>query len=466
VVELVGLFMWYSNLIIDSHYVFFNSLYKLINIFTFILNLSLTKQKLPFMKKAFIFIFILSSIGAWAQDSDMYKSVIFELSQKKYYGRGYYKDGDIKAGEYIKAQFEILGALPVGSYFQPFSFPVNVFHGKMKMSVDNKNLEPAKDFVMREYSSGIKGEYGLFYIDTTNFNFEIFKNEIEKPEHKNSFIVVDFYFFHQYGKELGSYYKSERPGFIMIWDTPLKYYKAYSSFTVPVADIWVSPDFPRNAKSVKLNVENEFIDSYEASNVVAMIAGTHKPDSFFVFTAHYDHIGMLGSKTFVPGANDNASGVAMLLSLAEHYAKPENRPECSMLFIATAGEETGLRGAYHFVENPLIPLDKIKYVINCDMVADNSDDIYVEISESGANGLECFNSINEKHSYFTELELGELAGNSDHYPFAEKNIPAIFFMMKGDAFEVYHTPLDDTDHIYLDNFPKLYKLISEFVETY
>jgi aminopeptidase YwaD len=114
----------------------------------------------------------------------------------------------------------------------------------------------------------------------------------------------------------------------------------------------------------------------------------------------------------------------------------------------------------------LIPLEKIKYVINCDMIADNSDDIYVEISESGAKGLEYFNIINAKHSYFTELELGELAGNSDHYPFAEKNIPAIFFMMKGDAFEVYHTPLDDTDHIYLDNFPKLFKLISEFVENY
>lgn len=454
------------NLIIDNHYVFFNSHYKLINIFTFVLSLSLTKQKLAFMKKVLLAIFILSGIGALAQDSDLYKSVIIDLSQKMYYGRGYYKDGDAKAGEYIKSKFETLGALPVGSYYQSFSFPVNVFNGKMKMSVDGNSLQPGKDFVMREFSSGVKGEYGLYYIDTTNFNFDTFKAEIEKPENKNSFIVVDFHFFHQHGKELGAYYKSERPGFIMIWNTPLKYYKAYSSFTVPVADIWVSPDFPRNAKSVKVNIENEFIESYEAKNIVAMIEGTHKPDSFFVFTAHYDHIGMEGNKTFAPGANDNASGVAMLLALAEHYAKPENRPGCSMLFIATAGEETGLRGAYHFVENPLIPLEKIKYVINCDMVADNSEDIYVEISESGSRGLESFNNINNKHSYFTELELGELAGNSDHFPFAEKNIPAIFFMMKGDAFEVYHTPLDDTDHIYLDNFPKLYKLISEFVETY
>lgn len=452
--------------ILVIHYVFFNSRYKLINTFKLISVISLAKQKLPFMKKVLLVIFILSGIGALAQDSDLYKSVILDLSQKKYYGRGYYKDGDTKAGEYIQSKFETLGTKPIGSFFQPFSFPVNVFNGKMMMSVDGKMMEPGKDFVMREFSSGIKGEYNLYYIDTASFNFETFKADIEKPENLNSLIVVDFYFFHQHGKELGSYYKSDRPGFIMIWDTPLKYYKAYSSFTVPVADIWVSPDFPRNANSVKLNIENEFIESYDANNVVAIIEGSHQPDSFFVFTAHYDHIGMEGGKTFAPGANDNASGVAMLLSLAEHYAKPENRPECSMLFIATAGEETGLRGAYHFVENPLIALDKIKYVINCDMIADNSEDIYVEISESGAKGLDHFNTINNKHSYFKELELGELAGNSDHFPFAEKNIPAIFFMMKGDAFEVYHTPQDNIDNIYLDNFPKLFKLISEFVETY
>jgi aminopeptidase YwaD len=413
----------------------------------------------------FLFSFCLTSV-VLAQDSDLYKDVINELSSKKYYGRGYYKDGDVKAGEYIQQQFEELGAKPYNSYFQSFSFPVNTFNGNMKMSVDGKKLEAGKDFVMREFSSGIKGEYGLYYVDTLNFDVETFMADIEKPENKNSLIVIDFLFFHQYGKEIGGIYKSERPGFIMVWSTPLKYYKAYSSFTVPIADIWVSPDFPRDAKSVKLDIDKELIENHEASNVIAYVEGKHAADSFFVFTAHYDHIGMQGKKVYAPGANDNASGVAMLLSLAEHYAKPENQPDYSMMFIATAGEETGLLGAYHFVENPLIPLENIKYEINCDMIADNSPDIYVEISETGENGLELFNEINEKNSYFTKLDQGELEGNSDHFPFAEKKVPAIFFMMKGDAFEVYHTPLDNTDNIYLENYSKLYKLILEFVERY
>ncbi len=420
------------------------------------------------MKKFSLFLFVFSLVCAgFAQDSDLYRNVINELASAKYYGRAYYKEGDKKAAGYIEKQFTALGAKPLNnSYTQEFSFPVNTFPGKMSMSVDGKKLEAGRDFVMREFSSGIKGEYGLYYIDTANYDIKKVLADLEKPENKNSLIVVDFMFFQMHGKELGQFYKSERPGYIMIWDMPLKYYKAYSAFAVPVADIWVSSDFPRDAKSVKVDIKNVMIKDYKTSNVIAYVEGKHDADSFYVFTAHYDHIGMMGKKVYAPGANDNASGVAMLVSLAEHYAKPENQPGCSMMFIATAGEETGLRGASHFVENPLVSLDKIKYVINCDMIADNSEDIYVEISENGQKGLDLFNEINDRNSYFTKLDQGELEGNSDHYPFAEKGIPAIFFMMKGDAFKIYHTPQDNTENIYLSNFPKLFSMIEEFVEKY
>lgn len=422
---------------------------------------------MPNMKNLFILLFILICLGTHAQDSELCYNVISELSQKKYQGRGYYKNGDTNAADYIRQQFEDIGLKSLSeNYLQPFSFPVNTFHGKVKMSVDDVDLEAGKDFVMREYSSGIKGEYNLYYVDTLDFNLDTLIADLEKPENKNSLIVIDFIFFHHKAKELAKYYKSERPGFIMIWDTPLKFYKAYSSFTVKCAEIWVSPDFPRDAKTVKINVSNKMIEEHQTANVIGYIEGSTKPDSLFIFTAHLDHIGVLGKKVFFPGANDNASGVAMLIALAEHYSKAENKPDCSMIFIATAGEETGLRGAYHYVENPLLPLEQIKYVINCDMIADNSEDIYVEISESGKQGLDLFNEINDNNKYFTELHLGELAGNSDHFPFAEKNIPVIFFMMEGDAFAIYHTPDDKMENIYLDNFPKLYKLICEFVENY
>lgn len=414
-----------------------------------------------------IFLFLLSSTAMFSQDSDLYKDVIDELASKKYYGRGYYKNGDSKAANYIAETFSDIGAKPYNeNFFQEFSFPVNTFHGTMKMSVDGKKLEPAKDFVLREFSSGIKGEYNLYYLDTTNFDIESFKKEYEKEEVKNSAIVIDFSFFHQHGKELGFLYKSETPAIILKWTEPLKFYKAYSRFTVPIGIVWVSSDFPDNAQSVKFDIDNKMIDEHNTRNVIAYVEGSHVADSFYVFTAHYDHIGMLGKKVFFPGANDNASGVAMLVSLAEHYAKPENQPKYSMLFVAVAGEETGLLGSKHFVENPIVPLSNIKYVLNFDMIADNSEDIYVEISEEGQKGLDLFNEINSDNSFFTELEQGELAGNSDHFSFAEKDVPAVCFLMKGDGFKIYHTPQDNFQSIDLNNYPKLFKLVQEFIIRY
>lgn len=414
-----------------------------------------------------ISLFLLSSFALFSQDSDLYKDVINELSSKKYYGRGYYKNGDGKAASFIAKTFSEVGAKSYdGDYFQEFSFPVNVFQGKMKMSIDGKELLPAKEFVMREFSSGLKGEYDLYYLDTLGFDIEEFKKEYEKEEIQNSAIVIDFNFFHQHGKELGFLYKSNIPAIILKWSEPLKFYKAYSSFSVPIGIVWVSPDFPDDAKTVKFNIENKMIEEHNTRNVIAFVEGSHAADSFYVFTAHYDHLGMLGKKVYYPGANDNASGVAMLISLAEHYAKPENQPKNSMLFVAVAGEETGLLGSKHFVENPIVPLSNIKYVLNFDMIADNSEDIYVEISEEGQKGLDLFNEINSDNSFFTELEQGELAGNSDHFSFAEKDVPAVFFMMKGDGWAIYHTPQDDFQSIDLNNYPKLYKLVQEFIVRY
>ncbi|MFA6706246.1 MAG: M28 family peptidase, partial [Bacteroidales bacterium] len=188
-------------------------------------------------------------------------------------------------------------------------------------------------------------------------------------------------------------------------------------------------------------------------------------DSTIVFVAHYDHLGHLGKDIYYPGANDNASGTAMLLSLAEYYSKKENAPNYNIVFLSVAGEEVGLLGSTHYTENPLLPLDKIKYLINLDMIADNSKDVYVEISPEGEKGLERFNSINSRLNLFTKLDKGELAANSDHYPFAQKHVPSIFFIMEtGDAFKIYHTLQDSYENLYIDNYQKMFTLLTEFVK--
>jgi len=404
--------------------------------------------------------------GAQAQNVQSYQSYIKELSSKKYEGRGYYKEGDKKAAEYIAKQYKRIGAKPVrDSYFQEFSFDVNVFHGNMKFSVDGKDLIAGKEFVMREFSKGAKGEYKLYYIDQKNFNIEKIIEDFNKPEFENTFIVIDFNFLRTHSKDINQLYKTKMKGIIKVWDTPLKFYKAYSSKVIDQTIVWVDSTFPKNAKKIKIDVDNELLKDYKSSNVIAQIKGKSSTDSTIVFVAHYDHLGHLGKDIYYPGANDNASGTAMLLSLAEYYSKKENTPNYNIVFLSVAGEEVGLLGSTHYTEYPLLPLDKIKYLINLDMIADNSKDVYVEISPEGEKGLERFNSINSRLNLFTKLDKGELAANSDHFPFANKHIPSIFFIMEtGDAFKIYHTLQDNYENLYLDNYQKMFTLLTEFLK--
>lgn len=418
------------------------------------------------MKRLFFVLLFVLCFGAQAQNVQSYQSYIKELSSKKYEGRGYYKEGDKKAALYIAKQYERIGAKPIGdSYFQDFTFNVNVFHGNMKLSVDGKDLIAGKEFVMREFSKGAKGEYKLYYIDQKNFNIEKIIEDFNKPEFENTFIVIDFNFLRTHSKDINQLYKTKMKGIIKVWDTSLKFYKAYSSKVIDQTIVWVDSSFPKNAKTIKIDVDNELLKDYKSSNVIAQIKGKSSIDSTIVFVAHYDHLGHLGKDIYYPGANDNASGTAMLLSLAEYYSKKENAPNYNIVFLSVAGEEVGLLGSTHYTENPLLPLDKIKYLINLDMIADNSKDVYVEISPEGEKGLERFNSINSRLNLFTKLDKGELAANSDHYPFAQKHVPSIFFIMEtGDAFKIYHTLQDSYENLYLDNYQKMFTLLTEFVK--
>ena len=85
----------------------------------------------------------------------------------------------------------------------------------------------------------------------------------------------------------------------------------------------------------------------------------------------------MGKDVYFPGANDNASGVAMLLNLANYYSKKENQPKCSIAFIAFAGEEAGLLGSKYFSEHPLIPLNKMKFLVNLDLLGTGDEGMMV-----------------------------------------------------------------------------------------
>lgn len=414
------------------------------------------------MKKLLILVFVAISLQAVAQDLNHYKKIVKELSSAKYHGRGYSENGANKAGKWIAKEFEKSGVDEV--VYQPFKLDINTYPGKMEMSIDGKMQIPGIDFTLREFCPSIKGEFKLYYIDTLNYNPDKIFADLATDEYKGAFVVCDFMFSYKHKadfKKLQSKKECSNSGILFTWETPLKFYKAYGNVVKDKPVYWVTPEFPKNAKTIKLNIENKFLKGYECFNVIAKVEG-NRHDSCYVFTAHYDHLGKLGKNTYYPGAHDNASGTATIITLAAHYAK--NAPEYDMYFIAFSGEDAGLIGSEWYVNHPTVPLSQIKYLFNLDMVADNNPVQYCEVSDEGMPVFSEFEKINAEKGYFKAFDKGKLAGNSDHYPFAQRNIPCIFFMNShGDAFKYYHTVHDTWENSIFTNYEPIFNLITDFI---
>ena len=404
-----------------------------------------------------------SGISLQAQDLAHYKQVIKELSSAKYQGRGYAYGGANKAGKYLAKEYKNAGVDEV--MLQPFTIDINTFPGKMEMSVDGRKLIPGVEFSMREYSPGVRGTYKLYYVDTNNYDAEKMFADLAKPEYKDCFVVCDFWFSYRHYQDFKKIWGKDgctNAGMIQTWEPYLKFYKAYGEKIMGKPVIWATSEFPKDAQSITVNIENKFLKDYELFNVIAKVEGK-RHDSCFVFTAHYDHLGNLGKKVFFAGANDNASGNAAIVTLAAYYS--QNRPEFDMYFISFSGEDANLRGSEWFVAHPIVPLEQIKFLINIDMIGDNNPVQYVETNSD--RGFATFDKINSEKRYFKGLNRGELAGNSDHYPFTEKGVPSILFENEeGDAFKYYHTTFDTYENALFDTYEPIFKLVRDFVEKY
>lgn len=378
------------------------------------------------MKKLFLILLLaLAAVGLPAQDLAHYKRVVKALSSSKYQGRGYARGGANKAGKYLAKQYKKAGVDEIT--LQPFTIDINTFNGKMEMWADGKKLTAGVDFSMREYSPGVHGEFPVYHVDTLNYDADRMFEDLAKPEYANALVCCDFWFAYRH-KEFSRLQKAgecANAGLIQTWTSPIKFYKAYGHRVADKPIVWVTPEAIEGVKSVRLDVDNEFLKDYGLFNVIAKVEGA-RHDSCYVFTAHYDHLGNLGRKIFYAGANDNASGTAAIVTL-----------------------------------------EQIKYLFNIDMIGDNNPVQYCECSDEGMRGFALFEKINSEKGYFKSLNRGELAANSDHYPFATRHVPCIFLENEdGDAFPWYHTIYDNWKHAVFDSYEPVFKLVTDFVEQY
>jgi hypothetical protein len=183
-----------------------------------------------------------------------------------------------------------------------------------------------------------------------------------------------------------------------------------------------------------------------SKNVVALVEGSDKTlkEQYILVCAHFDHLGKTKGVYF-PGANDNASGTATVLFLADYFAK--NPVKRSVIFVCFAGEELGLLGSAHFIKTFPQPIQNINYVINFDMVGRYAQGGLCIMGKESSPLLEkTVKKISSKEKIKSNNPSSLFFSGSDHYGFYKKNIPFLCFYT-GEDKNNYHRPRDLADSI-------------------
>jgi Zn-dependent M28 family amino/carboxypeptidase len=231
-------------------------------------------------------------------------------------------------------------------------------------------------------------------------------------------------------------------------------------------------------KTISVNFNLTKISTAKASsNVIGVIEGSDKKDEFVFLTAHYDHLGNQAGIIY-NGADDDGSGTVTVIQMAEAFAKAKKEghgPRRTVVFMTVSGEEKGLWGSEYYSDNPIYPLEKTSVDLNTDMIgridterkkSDTAKYMYVVGRNKISSELPAI--LDNVNNNSTQLVLDKKFDNpddpnriyyrSDHYNFARKGVPILFFydgMLKAD----YHKPTDDFDKIEWPLFEKRAQLI-------
>lgn len=404
------------------------------------------------------------------------KTIVDTLASPYFQGRGYMHNGDSLAAEYIARSFQNSGAGPLmQAYFQEFPLTVRLFEHTPRLVVNGHSLRAGSDFF--PYASSTSAQLGNqtyiveagsgVYFPAAGINefsglmmqdaIVVIRDPVADTLQQNTEIPRELF-----SRALRAEIAARMGARSVVFTTPssLIYGGDVQRISIP-AFIVREDAWPERVSRVDLYLENQPEAEVTTANVIAIQKGTTHPDQYIVIMGHYDHLGTLGPDLYFPGANDNASGIAMLLNLASYFQR--HPPAHSLVYIAFSGEEQGLIGSRYFVENPPFPLDRIRFLINLDMVA------------SGEQGLMALggNEYPEEYALLTaindSLQLGPMskrsnAPNSDHFFFLQQGVRG-FFIYTNKGIQPYHHIDDVPATLNWKEYEDTFRLLHHFIEA-
>ena len=425
-------------------------------------------------------VFFCAVTNSVAQDSNYVRKNLAVLTSHDMYGRGGAHDGELKAATFIREQLVAVGAMPLGENgFQKWTTKAHKMEGKVSMSVKGKELSPFWDYRVAPYSHSLNRDNipvirvdASLLVDTPAMERFISDNLARL---KTSMVYIDGVKW-KHRKDIPAT-KIQKALRTLTYNNPFQ--SAGILVGVDELPVWglsntdfernyayiyvVRKRLPKSAKTVSVHFQNEFYTKH-TQNVCFAVEGTTHPDEFVILTAHYDHLGCMGDSVIFFGAHDNAAGTSAVMDFARHFAKQPLR--YTTVFLLFSGEESGLKGSKYFVDHPLVPLEKVKMVVNIDMFCGGDEGITV-VNSDGKNTADFFNDmvkINDEKHYIAQLKPRTNAANSDHYFFSQ-HCPAIFIYTLGGQYGGYHHFTDTCDKCGLGCYNNLFTLIKEALEN-
>ena len=353
-----------------------------------------------------------------AQDSAIIRRWMDTLAAPAFHGRGYVQNGMQQAAEWIAASMQQQGLLVQR---QTVEYPVNIFPSPSLLQVNGQTLQEGIDYLIGPESGGFDGTVSrLLQVDSVTW---------VSPDQKLIVQLADK----------------------LTWSVATRQ-QNHCRVILRRAAITSAP------QKIKLQVTPFFQPSFKADNVIATVPGTLRNDSTIVFTAHYDHLGQMGNALFA-GANDNASGSALLMQLA---CRIQAQPlPYKAVFIWFAGEEAGLVGSSWYVNKPAFPLSNIRFLLNLDLMGNGEEGITVVNATEFPNAFALLQKLNAKKQYLSAINSRGKAQNSDHYWFTEKGVPSFFWYTLGKR-KAYHDVEDIAATVPLVEANDLIRLILDF----
>jgi aminopeptidase YwaD len=418
------------------------------------------------MRKYLLVFFCLFNLQnlASAQDMQRVRSHINTLCSPAMHGRGYVNQGDKVAATYIRNAFMQYNVESFrDGYFQYFNIDINTFPGNVVLKSNKQELKPGIDYIVDPASGSGKGSGLLFLLDTAIFSDVQARDRFLETRLNNKVLV---YRSRDRVKlaalpEVVYFKMKEAKALIELQDGKLTASLATEQISKPVFKV-LEQSFDLTAKKVSYELDASLVKNYTTQNVIGYIEGKVQPDSFVAITAHYDHLGRMGEEVYFPGANDNASGVSMMLELAAWYALPENRPDYSIMFVAFGAEEVGLVGSRYYTQNPFFPLSKISFLINLDLLGTGDDGLMTVNATVFPEAFALLEQVNQQGEYIQPLAKRGKAANSDHYFFSESGVPAFFHYTLG-GITAYHNVHDIPETLPLTKYSQVYKLLKDFI---